>query len=157
VPTAVSDSTVTTNQGQQSSDPKGKKDYSTAILERKKPPTTTTQSSLCTRISWSSSSSPTAPRSSPSPKEARSVHGPRPSSAVRPIRGRTRTRGTISASLEATPPRPPATRSSPPRLRVGGLPSSRALRGASARGETPPRSRPPSAVGTSNPSAHLPD
>ena len=39
MPTASSDPTVMANQGKSSSsDPKGKKDYSTAILERKKSP-----------------------------------------------------------------------------------------------------------------------
>ena len=109
-----SGSTVMTNQGKlSSSDPKGKKDYSKAILERKKvpkPPMMTTPSSLYTRIPWNSSSSPTAPESSPGPKEAQSVLGPRPSTAVRPIRGSPRTRRIISASLEASPPRPPTMR-----------------------------------------------
>ena len=83
---------------------------------------------------------------------------------------RPRTRRTISASLEASPPRSPVAR--PISASLEGrrptlgkqansaslkTPLSRALCGASARGETQPRSRPPSTDETSNPSAHPPD
>jgi len=65
-----------------SSDPKGKKDYSTAptLLQH--------------------------PKSFPGPKEAQSSLSLRPTSAVRPIRGLPLTHGATSASLKASPPRP---------------------------------------------------
>jgi hypothetical protein len=128
---------------------KGKKDYSTAILERKKPPMMTTPSSLYTRIPWSICSSPTAPGSSPGSHEAQYALRSRPSSTVRPIRG------SLEPVERSSPRSRPPRRglqwctASPPRSRVADLPSESR--------PTPPRSRPPSTDGASNPSAHPPN
>ena len=49
-------------------------------------------------------------KSSPSFKEAQCALGPRPNTEERPARGLLATRGSISASPEASPPRPLAAR-----------------------------------------------
>jgi len=94
---------------------------------------------------------PTTPKSCPNPKEAQSSLSLRPSSVVRPIRGPLKPAEAISASLEASPPRPSTAHhisaslegSGPTLGRAGQLRLGRALRRASAQGETLPRSRLP--------------
>jgi hypothetical protein len=143
MPIASPYSAVMANQGKSSSsDPKGKKDYSTAILERKKSPnwlevneaTNDDNSAVALhpdtmelfQLSHSIRILPRLPNK-PNPY---SVHGPAPRC------------GPSEAPLE------PAEQS-PPRSRVGALPSENR--------PTPPRSRPPSTDGISNSSAHPPN
>ena len=95
----------------------------------------TTPSSLYTRIQWSIHSPPTIPKSSPGSQEAQHMIGSRPSSMVRPIRGPPRTHGAISASLEASPPRPSTAHHISASLESRDLPSESR--------QSPPRSRPP--------------
>jgi len=116
----------------------------------------TTPSLLCSRIAWRLSSSPTAPKSSPGPKEVQYTLGPRPNSTVRPVRGPPRTHGTISASLETSPLRSPAAHHISASLEGRKLtlrkqafsasfetPSIEPSAGPRLEGKTPPRSRLP--------------
>ena len=96
-----------------------------------------------------SSNSLQHPKSFTGPKEAQSSLGLRPTSAVRPIRGLSLTRGATSASLEASPPRPSKAHRTSASLEGSGSALGRADQFRLARGH-------PSADGASNPSPHLP-
>ena len=146
------DSTVTPNQGQQSSsNPKGKKDYSTTILERKKPPMMTTPSSLCTGYHGV----PLTLLQHPDPSQV--PERPYPHSAYGPVLRYGPSEAPLEPAeqspLRSRPPRrgPRQCTTSLPRSRVTDLPSegrpslprSRVTDQPSEVRPSPPRSRPP--------------